>query len=69
MLSREQPITDGLDDAAAMLGDPGIDQLAVQHLQPFERTPLIGLHQPAVDDGVGREDRGGDPTGPVIQLA
>jgi hypothetical protein len=54
MLSREQPIADGLDDDAAMLGDPGIDQFAVQHLQPFERTSLIGLHQPAVADGIGR---------------
>jgi hypothetical protein len=58
MLRREQPIADGLDDAAAMLGDPGIGQFAVQHLQPFERSPLIGLHQPAVADCVGREDRG-----------
>jgi hypothetical protein len=40
MLSREQPIADGLDDGAAMLGDPGIGQFAVQHLQ-FERTTLI----------------------------
>jgi len=65
MLSREQPITDGLDDAAAMLGDPGIDQFAVQHLQPLERTPLIGLDQPAVADGVGREDRGEAAIHPV----
>ena len=48
MLNREQPIADGLDDAAAMLGDPGIDQFAVQHPQPFERTPLIGLHRHSV---------------------
>jgi len=66
MLSREQPIADGLDDdAAAMLGDPGIGQFAVQHLQPFERTPLIGLHQPAIVDGVGREDRGEAAIHPV----
>ena len=58
MLSREQPIADGLDDASAMLGDPGIDQFAVHHLQPSERTPLVGLHQPAVADGAGRADRG-----------
>ena len=37
----------------------------VQHLQPFERTPLIGLHQPAVADGVGREDRGEAAIHPV----
>jgi len=65
MLSRQQPIADGLDAAAAMLGDPGIDQFAVQHLQPFERTPLIRLHQPAVADGVCREDRRKAVTHPV----
>jgi hypothetical protein len=54
-----------LDDAAAMLGDPGIDQFVVQHLQPFERTSLIGLHRPAAADGVGREDRGEAAIHPV----
>ena len=66
MLSREQPIADGLDDPAAMLGDPVIDQFAVQHPQPFQGAPLIDLHQPAVADGVGREAAS---TRPVIQPA
>jgi hypothetical protein len=55
MLSREQPIADGLDEAVPMLSDPGIDQFAVQHLQPFQGAPLIDLHQAAVADGVGGE--------------
>jgi len=55
MLSREQPIANGLNDAAAMLDNPETDQFTVQHLQAFEHTPLIGLHLPAVINGVGRE--------------
>jgi hypothetical protein len=40
VLSREQPIADGLGDAGAMLGDPGIDQFVVQHLLPSEFSRL-----------------------------
>jgi hypothetical protein len=40
VLSREQPIADGLGDPAVTLGDPGIDQFVVQHLHPSEFSRL-----------------------------
>ena len=46
-----------LDDAAAVLGDGGIDELEAMGLEARERPRLVDLHQPAVADHVGGEHR------------
>ena len=38
-------------------GDGGIDEFEPVGLEPRERARLVGLHQPAVADHVGGEDR------------
>ena len=47
-----------LDDTAAVLGDPRLDELLAQRLEPGVRARLVGFHQPAVTDHVGGQDRG-----------
>ena len=47
-----------LDDAAPMLGDLRVDQLAAVRLEGRERGALVGPHQAAVADDVGSQDRG-----------
>ncbi len=53
----QHPVACGLDDAALMLGDAGIDQLIAVRLQPRERAFLVLAHQPAVARDIGRQDR------------
>jgi hypothetical protein len=52
----QQAVARGLDDAAAVLGDLGIDKLAPMRLQPGERLLLLGSHQPAVAGDIGRQN-------------
>ena len=47
-----------LDDAAAVLGDLRVDQLAWMGLEPLVRPLLIRPHQARVSGHVGGEDRG-----------
>ena len=42
---------------ALVLGDRRVDQLEPVRLEARERARLVGLHQPAVADHVGRQDR------------
>jgi hypothetical protein len=53
----QQPVAGGLDDAAAVLGDLGIRQLAPQRRQSRERTFLVVAHQTRVAGDIGCEDR------------
>ena len=53
----QHAVAGGLDDAALALGDRGVDQLEPVGLEPRERARLVGLHEPAVADHVGRENR------------
>ena len=53
----QHPVAGGLDDAAPVLGDRRVDQLEPVGLQARERARLVGLHQPAVADHVGRQNR------------
>ena len=53
----QHAVAGGLDDAALVLGDGRIDQLDPMGLETRERARLVGLHQPAVADHVGGEDR------------
>ena len=52
----QQAVAGGLDDAAAMLGDLRVDQLAPDRLQPRERAFLVRAHQPRIADDIGRHD-------------
>jgi hypothetical protein len=47
-----------LDDAAPVLGDLRINQLAEMRPQAFVRTLLVGSHQPRIPRHVCGEDRG-----------
>src|SRR5215831_6122602 len=49
----EQPVAGGLDDAAPVLLDLRIPQLAPDRLQPGERAFLVGTHQPRIAGNVG----------------
>ena len=53
----QHAVTCGLDDAAVVPGDVGIDQFAAVRLERTQRCDLIGAHQPAVADDIGGEDR------------
>ena len=49
-----------LDDAPAMFGDFGVDQLAPMRFQPRQGVFFVGLHQPAAACNV-RGENGGQP--------
>jgi hypothetical protein len=53
----EQPVAGGLEDAAAVRGDRGIEELRAQRLQARERAFLVGAHHAAKAHHVGGEDR------------
>jgi hypothetical protein len=52
----QQAVARTLDDAAAMRGDMGLDQLAQMRLEEAQRAFLVMAHQPAVAHHVGRQD-------------
>jgi hypothetical protein len=54
----QQPVAGGLDDAAPVLGDFRIQELAAQRLEAFERAFFIRPHQPRIPRHIGSEDRG-----------
>src|SRR6202022_401768 len=54
----QHAVAGGLDDAAAVLRDGGIDELDPMGLETRECPRLVDLHQPTVADHVGGEDRG-----------
>ena len=53
----EQPVAGGLDEAAPVLGDFRIEELAAQRLEAFEGAALVGADQPRIARHIGREDR------------
>ena len=52
----QKAVAHHLEDAPAMLGDGGIEELAAMLAKRAERALFIGLHEPAVADHVGRQD-------------
>ena len=54
----QEAVAGVLDDAAAVLGDLRIDQLAQVRLEALVRALLIRPHQPRVARHIGGEDRG-----------
>ncbi|MGY3156261.1 hypothetical protein ACVW0V_005401 [Bradyrhizobium elkanii] len=53
----QQAVAGGLDDAAAILGDGRIDQLDAMGFEARKGARLVSLHQAAIADHVGGEDR------------
>src|SRR5713101_8301660 len=53
----KEPITGGLDDAAAMLPDPGIGDLAPPHPQRGQRSFLVLAHEAAIAGDIGCQYR------------
>ncbi len=54
----QRAVAHELDQAPAVGRDAGIEDPAAVELQPLERAGLVGLHQAAVADDVGRKYRG-----------
>src|SRR5215471_9967019 len=54
----EQPVAGGLDNAASVLLDLGITQLAADRFQRGEGTLLVCAHQPRIPGDVGGQNRG-----------
>ena len=52
----QHAVAGGLDDAAAVLRDLGIDQLAPVRLHLRERAFLVGAHQPTIAGDIGRKN-------------
>jgi len=53
----EQPVAGGLDEAAAVLGDFRIEEIATQRFEAFEGAAFISADQPRIARHIGREDR------------
>jgi hypothetical protein len=56
MLSREQPIADGLDDAAGMLGDFGIAEFTANRPQRRQGALFVRAHQPRIAGDIDRQN-------------
>jgi len=52
----QHAVAGGLDDAALVLGDLRVDQLAAEGLEAREGAGLVLAHEPAVSRNIGRED-------------
>src|SRR6516165_7483370 len=52
-----KPVAGGLDDAAMVLGDLRIGELAAQCFEADERALLVRSHQPRIARRIGGEDR------------
>jgi hypothetical protein len=61
----EQPVTGSLDDAAVILGDLGVSDVAAQRGQRRVGPFLVRAHQPRVVGDVGHQDRRQPPLDPL----
>jgi len=61
----QEAVAGGLDDAAFVLGDLGVDQLAAVGAEPSERARLVLPHQPAVARDIGGENDREPPFDPL----
>jgi len=64
----EEAIAGGLDDAAAVFDDLGVEKLAPVALQCGERAFLVQPHQPRVAGNIGGKDRGKAALNPFLSL-
>ena len=53
----QNAIAGGLDDATAMLGDFGIDELTADRMQCRESTLFVRAHQPRIAGDISGQDR------------
>jgi hypothetical protein len=53
----KQTVAGGLDDAAVMTGDLGIDQLGTERLEPSQRAFLVGFDQARITRDISGQDR------------
>ena len=65
----QHAVAGGLDDAAMVLGDFRIEELATQRLQAFERAFLVHPHQPRIAGDIGGEDGSETTDGGHLGLA
>jgi hypothetical protein len=63
----QQAVAGGLDDAAVVLGDLRIDELAAQRFEALERALLVRPHQARIPRHIGGKDRR-EAAGRVIPL-
>jgi hypothetical protein len=54
----QQAVAHDLDDAAAMLGDLGVDERLAMGLEIGQRSRLVDPHEPRVADHVGGQNGG-----------
>ena len=54
----EDAVAGALDDAAAMLGDGGIDEIAGENAETLDRPFFVDAGQPAIAHDIRGEDRG-----------
>jgi hypothetical protein len=52
----QHTVARGLDDAAAVLGDLGVDEFLTMGLELAQRAFLVDAHQPAIAGDIGREN-------------
>ena len=55
---QQHAVAGGLDDAAVMLGDLRIEELAAQRFEACVRALLVGAHQPRIPRHIGGENCG-----------
>jgi hypothetical protein len=55
---RQRPVTGRLDDAAGMLADLRVNELAAMRLEAFVRSFLVHAHQARIARHIGGQDRG-----------
>src|SRR5208282_2068941 len=54
----QQAVARGLDDASAVGGDGGIDQVLAHGLEGTQGADFVDPHQPAIADDIRRQNRG-----------
>ena len=62
----QDAVARGLDDAAGMFGDPGVQEFAAMRLEARERAFLVVADQPAVAGDVRCEDCGQPPLNAIL---
>ncbi len=57
----QHAVAGGLDDAAAMLGDSGVNEGLSDRLEPSQRAFLVGPHETAIPGDIRRQHRRQSP--------
>ena len=65
----QEPVAHHLEDAPAVPGDDRIEELAAMLAQAAQRLLFVGLHEAAVADNVGSQDRREPPFNKLLRHA